>query len=88
MSMTSMNISLPEPLKKFVEDQVSKGGYSTVSEYLRELIRQAQRRKEREELEAKLMEGLNSPTSEMTPEEWTRLREQILSRSPELRGKA
>ena len=64
--MTSMNISLPEPLKQFVEDQVSKGGYSTVSEYLRELIRQAQRIKEREELEAKLLEGLNSPTLEMT----------------------
>ena len=86
--MTSMNISLPEQLKQFVEDQVSKGGYSTVSEYLRELIRQAQRMKEREELESKLLEGLNSPTSEMTREEWTRLREQVFSRSPELRGKA
>jgi antitoxin ParD1/3/4 len=86
--MTSMNISLPEPLKQFVEDQVSKGGYSTVSEYLRELIRQAQRIKEREEVEAKLLEGLKSPTSEMTPEEWTKLRETVISRGPGHRGKA
>lgn len=86
MNMTSMNISLPEPLKIFVEEQVNKGGYSTASEYLRELIREAQRRKEHQELEAKLLAGLQSPTSEMTADEWTALRERILSRSPELRG--
>jgi antitoxin ParD1/3/4 len=86
MNMTSMNISLPEPLKLFVEEQVNKGGYSTASEYLRELIRDAQRRKEHQELETKLLAGLQSPTSEMTADEWTMLRERILSRSPELRG--
>jgi antitoxin ParD1/3/4 len=83
--MTSMNISLPEPLKLFVEQQVSKGGYSTVSEYLRELIREAQRRTDRQELEAKLLAGLQSPTSEMSADDWTALRERILTRSPELR---
>jgi len=87
MNMTSMNISLPEPMKLFVEEQVSKGGYSTVSEYLRELIREAQRRTDRQDLEAKLLAGLQSPTSEMTSDDWTALRERILTRSPELRGK-
>ena len=87
MNMTSMNISLPEPLKLFVEEQVTSGGYSTASEYLRELIREAQRRKERQELEAKLVAGLQSPTSEMTADDWTALRERIVARSPELRGK-
>jgi antitoxin ParD1/3/4 len=86
MNMTSMNISLPEPLKLFVEEQVNNGGYSTASEYLRELIREAQRRKERQELEAKLLAGLQSPNSEMTADEWTTLRERVLLRSPELRG--
>jgi len=86
MNMTSMNISLPEPLKIFVEEQVNKGGYSTASEYLRELIREAQRRKEHQELEAKLLAGLQSPTGEMTADEWRTLRERILSRSPELRS--
>ena len=87
MNMTSMNISLPEPMKLFVEEQVNKGGYSTASEYLRELIREAQRRTERQESEAKLLAGLQSPTSEMTADDWTALRERILSQSPELRGK-
>lgn len=34
-----MNISLPETLKDFVDEQVAKRGYGTSSEYLRELIR-------------------------------------------------
>lgn len=86
MNMTSMNISLPEPLKLFVEEQVRGGGYSTASEYLRELIREAQRRKERRELEAGLLAGLQGPTSEMTSDDWAALKERILNRSPELRG--
>ena len=84
--MTSMNISLPESLKLFVETQVSQGGYSTASEYLRDLIREAQRRESRRELEAKLAAGLQSPTSEMTADEWAALRERIFERNPELRG--
>jgi antitoxin ParD1/3/4 len=88
MTMTTMNISLPEPLKLFVEEQVSNGGFSTASEYLRELILEAQRRKDRQELDAKPLAGLQSPTSEMTADDWTALRERILARSPELRGEA
>jgi antitoxin ParD1/3/4 len=40
--MTTLNISLSEHLKAFVEDQVSCGGFSTASEYVRSLIREAQ----------------------------------------------
>ena len=86
MSTMSMNISLPEPLKLFVEEQVSRGGYGTAGEYLRELICEAQRRKERQELEAKLLAGLQNPTSEMTADDWKALRERILARSPEPHG--
>jgi antitoxin ParD1/3/4 len=39
MAMASLNISLPQPLKKYVESQVSLGDYGTPSEYVRELIR-------------------------------------------------
>lgn len=73
-------------MKLFVEEQVSSGGYSTASEYLRELIREAQRRKERQDLEVKLLAGLRSPTSEMTADDWTARRGRILARSPEFRG--
>jgi hypothetical protein len=54
---------------------------------LSELIREAQRRTDRQELECKLLAGLQSPTSEMSSDDWTELRERILTRSPELRGK-
>lgn len=40
--MGTTNISLPEALKSFVDDQVSERGYSTSSEYVRDLIRKDQ----------------------------------------------
>ncbi|MDP3135973.1 MAG: type II toxin-antitoxin system ParD family antitoxin [Burkholderiaceae bacterium] len=42
--MSTMNISLPDALKSFVDEQVSQRGYGTSSEYLRELIRKDQDR--------------------------------------------
>jgi antitoxin ParD1/3/4 len=42
--MTTMNISLPDALKSFVDEQVTGRGYSTSSEYVRELIRKDQDR--------------------------------------------
>ena len=40
--MSTMNISLPEGLKDFVDEQVNQRGYGTSSEYVRELIRKAE----------------------------------------------
>ena len=42
--MSTMNISLPDQLKSFVDERVSSAGYGTSSEYLRELIRRDQDR--------------------------------------------
>jgi antitoxin ParD1/3/4 len=42
--MTTMNISLPDSLKDFVDEQVNQRGYGTSSEYVRELIRKEQDR--------------------------------------------
>lgn len=42
--MSTMNISLPEALKSFVDEQVTSHGYGTSSEYIRELIRKDQDR--------------------------------------------
>ena len=36
---TTMNISLPDAMKAFVEEQVQSGGFGTVSEYVRDLVR-------------------------------------------------
>ena len=45
MPMTSLNISLPEALKEYVEGQVASGDWGTPSEYVRELIRQDKERR-------------------------------------------
>jgi antitoxin ParD1/3/4 len=75
--MQTMNISLPDPMKHFVEDQVNAGGYSSASEYVRELVRAAQKRKAQEELEATLLAALQSEPETVTPKWWAALRQEI-----------
>lgn len=55
--MTTMNISLPDTLKQFVDSQVATAGYGTSSEYVRQLIRRDQ---ERNQLRSLLVEGAQS----------------------------
>ncbi|TGP20467.1 MULTISPECIES: type II toxin-antitoxin system ParD family antitoxin [unclassified Mesorhizobium] len=55
--MSTMNISLPESLKHFVDQQVMDRGYGTSSEYVRELIRHDQ---DRQLLRRLLLEGASS----------------------------
>lgn len=62
--MSTMNISLPDTLKTFVDEQVSQRGYGTSSEYVRELIRKDQ---ERQQLRSLLVAGAGSaPTPRPT----------------------
>ena len=56
--MSTMNISLPEALKSFVDEQVSQRGFGTSSEYVPELIRNDQ---DRRQLHSLLLEGASSP---------------------------
>lgn len=58
--MASINISLPDSLLAFLKEQVKKCGYSTASEYLRDLLRAARERKANEHLDRLLLEGLES----------------------------
>ena len=80
MSMTSMNISLPQDLKEYIEMQ-AKAGYSTPSEYVRELIRGDRKRRAKERLDTLLLEGLDSgkplPAS---PEFWDELKREALTK--------
>jgi antitoxin ParD1/3/4 len=62
-----MNISLPESLKQFVDRQVGTRHYSTASEYVRELIREDEKRQAKAHLENLLLEGLNTKASPVTP---------------------
>ncbi len=85
--MESMNISLPDPLKRFVDAQIASGRYSSVSEYMRELIRFDEKRKAQERLEGLLLQGLDSPTNDLTAKDWAQLRERILDRHAKRRSK-
>jgi antitoxin ParD1/3/4 len=76
--MTTMNVSLPDDMKAFVEDRVAQDGYSSVSEYFRDLIRDAQRRNAKLELEAKLAEGLKGSPTRMTRKDWQAIKRQAL----------
>ena len=78
--MQSMNISLPDPMKQFVDGQISTGRYSSASEYVRELIRADEKRKAEEQLEAKLLEGLKSAESKLTTLDWSAIRQEALAR--------
>ena len=68
--MTTMNISLPDEMKDFVESKIAREGYASASEYLRALIRDAQKQQAKQELEAKLLEGLRGPSVRMTRKDW------------------
>jgi len=45
--MATMNISLPDPMKEWVESQTADGRYSNSSDYVRDLIRRDRTRAEK-----------------------------------------
>lgn len=80
--MQTMNISLPDPMKQYVEEQVTVGDYSSASEYMRELVRADQKRNARERLEQTLLESLaEGEAQEATPEFWNTLRAELGKRA-------
>ena len=79
--MDTMNIALPEAMKHFVQERVSEGGYSSVSEYVRELIRADQKRKAEERIDALLLEGLDSGQPlPVTSEYWEEKKRKLTER--------
>ena len=78
--MQSMNISLPEPLRQFVDRQVASGRYSSASEYVRELIREDEQRRAAERLEALLLQGLASPAGDWTQEDIDHIKKAVRER--------
>ena len=67
--MATVTISLPERMKAWIETQAGNGQFSGVSDYIRDLVRQDQLRKDkREALIRALIDGEESGA----PQEWTR----------------
>ena len=68
--MATMNISLPDRMKGWVEEQARTGRYSNTSDYVRDLIRRDQDRAEKvARMQALITEGLESGLSERTSED-------------------
>lgn len=77
--MSTMNISLPDSLKSFVDEQVTQRGYGTSSEYVRELIRKDA---DRVHLRALLLEGAAStPAAPVDASYFATLRERVQRRA-------
>ena len=75
MATTKMNISLTEALKDFVDAEVRAGGYSSASEYVRELLRE---RMARQSVDQQLLSAIRSEDlGELTPEFFETLRERV-----------
>jgi antitoxin ParD1/3/4 len=74
---TTMNISLPESLKSFVDARVKARGYGSHSEYLRDLVRKDELEAAKDKLRSLLMAGLSSPPG--SP--WEKVKAGLLARA-------
>jgi antitoxin ParD1/3/4 len=76
--MTTLNVSLPDELKKVADQRVSEGKFASHSEYVRSLIRRDQKRIERDKLEARLLERLASGDSTpMSKDDFRKIRNRL-----------
>lgn len=81
---TTMNISLTEPLKRFVDSQVRDGGFASTSDYMRELIRDRQRRSAEDHLRGLIAEGLASGPAVPVDKAWfDTMRKRARARKPD-----
>jgi antitoxin ParD1/3/4 len=79
--MATMTISLPEPMREFIEGEVERGDYGSASELFREMVRERQKRINQERLEALLLEGLESGEPIRVDKEYiARKRSELLSK--------
>jgi antitoxin ParD1/3/4 len=74
-----MTISIPDSVKELVDQEVASGAFPTAEVYIQSLIEADQKRKGLERLEALIMEGLDSPSSEMTAQDWDDIRREGLA---------
>ena len=81
--MAQMNISIPDRLKAWVESRVADGSYASSSDYLRDLVRQDQRERNRLDwLRAEVQAGFDSGISDKDPfEQIAELRESLTARA-------
>ena len=78
---TSMNVSLPEMMRRWVEERVSSEGYGTVSEYFRAWFAKTRNGRHARNWTAELIQSLDSgEATELTPQDWQHIRSTVRQR--------
>jgi len=78
--MDKLQISLPEPIKEYVDRQVLSGRYPSASEYIRTLVTEDQRREAKLKIQSEVLDGLNSgPAIEAGPAYWKEKKKKLLA---------
>ncbi len=80
MSVSTINISLPDTLKSEVDAVVSADGYGNTSEFFRDLVRNYLKERQEKQLEIMLLDGVNSPMSPWTQDDVAEIKETVGAR--------
>ena len=81
--MSTIPVELPDELQQFVESKVQHGQFASVNDYIVALVNAA--RSKRSELEAAMIEGLQSgPAEEWTSQEWAEIKQRVIGRHQEI----
>ena len=79
--MQTMNVDIPDSLKEYAQQQVAECGYSSISDYLCNLLQADRLRKERQAIEAEVLRGLECQERiEMTDETWDAMYQEVQDR--------
>lgn len=85
--MNMMQIPMTDSLKSFVQVQASKRGFSNPEDFVQSVLLDLERReKDKNELEAKLLEGVRSPWIEADDAFWREIEQELLDKYPELKS--
>ena len=76
--LTTINVSLPVSMRAYLEQRVKQDGYASISDLVRALVRDDQKRKTQEELEQRLLSALDSgEATPMTPADWAEIKDAV-----------
>ena len=77
--MDQMHIAVPQEQKQCVKEQSESDGYANVSEFMRHLLREERKRREKQLLEKNLIEALesNGESTEVNAEFWKKIKAQV-----------
>lgn len=80
--MPTFDISLPDNMQEFIDTQVEHRRYSSVSDYMRDLVRADQKRVAKDELEQMMLQSLQSgDTFAVSADDWDGLKQNLRDRS-------